>query len=437
MRRLRAVLTGAPPFLVGSGVAAAVSVSAGLLLYSEEGLIGALTLILTVETLALALGLWLGGGSPEDSLVEGLRRRWLFSLVCFTVAAAYSAGLEFLGGLAGSALGQGLGLGLLGSLPLFALGSLLGFTARSREEMGGAVQGVGAPALVGLAVGFLLTGLVLAPRLAPASVYLLWMVILSAGALLQGRALDRGELREVQARARTPFGEVRVEDRTVERGGEKVRALLENDRLRGLEGPRGELERAWERSVLAALRGATRGSVPHLSPVLYLGGGSGTLARHLQGDLPGVDIHLLERNPALPEMAREHLHPWEGWQSVRLQTGDPRTLLQGLKEEYPVGLVDAGVLPWLGPVPVLDEEEWRLLRGALHDRGTLVMGGIPGPGERGDLPLKRLQARGSRWFSRVALYEWDQEVFLLFQGPEAPPWSPALPPFRLRAGDGI
>ncbi len=67
-----------PPFLAGLVAAVAVETSAGLLLYSDEGFLPALTLILTVEVGALGFGplsgpLPLGGG-----VVEQVRRRWLF-----------------------------------------------------------------------------------------------------------------------------------------------------------------------------------------------------------------------------------------------------------------------------------------------------------------------------------------------------------------------
>ena len=79
-----------PPLVVGASAAGAAEMSAGLLLYSAEGFLPALTLILTVETGAFALGLWSGSLQTQRGAVEGIRIRWLFSLVTFAVAAAFS-----------------------------------------------------------------------------------------------------------------------------------------------------------------------------------------------------------------------------------------------------------------------------------------------------------------------------------------------------------
>lgn len=161
--------------------------SAGLLLYSAEGFLPALTLILTVETGAFALGLWSGSVPSRRGTIESLRRKWLFSLVTFAVAAAFSTGLTILDDLFTGGLRQGLGLAFLGSLPLFALGSLLSGMADSSVP---SLASVGLPSVVGVALGFLLTGALFLPNLAPYTFYLLCLTALSGGALLHGWVLD-------------------------------------------------------------------------------------------------------------------------------------------------------------------------------------------------------------------------------------------------------
>jgi len=184
-----------PPLLVGLAAAGAVEMSAGLLLYSAEGFLPALTLILTVELGAFAFGLWSGSAPGGGGGVEGLRKRWLFSLVTFALAAAFSAGMVFLDELLSSGLGQGLGLALLGSLPLFALGSLLGGMAAVSTP---SVEQVGLPAIVGTMLGFLLTGAIFLPNMAPYTLYLLCLSCLSGGALLQGAVLDSHAMEELR-----------------------------------------------------------------------------------------------------------------------------------------------------------------------------------------------------------------------------------------------
>ena len=190
MIRARRYLGAVPPLLVGASVAGAAETSAGLLLYSMDGFLPALTLILTVETGALALGLWTGTFRLGDGAVEQVRRRWLFALVAFALAAAFSAGMTFLEEFLTGGIGQGLGLAFLGSLPLFALGSLLGAMARPGRSSSLPTAAIGVPTVVGLALGFLLTGGLLMPTMAPYTLYLICLTALSGGALLQGWVLE-------------------------------------------------------------------------------------------------------------------------------------------------------------------------------------------------------------------------------------------------------
>ena len=152
-------LGSVPPLLAGMAAAVAVETSAGVLLYIDEGLLPALTLILSVETGAFALGLWSGRLPVGGGVVEQIRRRWLFSLVVFTIAAALSAGWSFLGELPGSRLGQGVGLGFLGGLPLFSVGSLLGALSSTIDLSAKPRSPVGVPSALGAALGFFLAGL--------------------------------------------------------------------------------------------------------------------------------------------------------------------------------------------------------------------------------------------------------------------------------------
>jgi len=181
-----------PPLLAGVVAAIALETSAGLLLYTANGFLPALTIILTVEVGALALGVWGVPSAAGSVSLEQLRFRWLACLVVFALAAALAAGLSYMPDLAGSALGQGVGLGFLGGLPLFSIGSLLGAMS-SRDALGQSLlPKVGPPSVLGAALGFFLAGSVLLPHAAPYTIYLVCLVLLSGGALSQGWALDDG-----------------------------------------------------------------------------------------------------------------------------------------------------------------------------------------------------------------------------------------------------
>jgi hypothetical protein len=398
--------------------------SAGLLLYSEEGFLPALTLILTVETGALALGLWSGSVSVHREPIEDLRRRWLFALVTFAIAAAFSTGLTFLDQLFTGGIGQGLGLAFLGSLPLFALGSLLSGMTGPGD---GSVGRVGLPAVVGVAVGFLLTGGVLLPNLAPYTLYLLCLTALSGGALLNGWILDSRASKLLVEDQWTPRGLVRVEDRVQTGGGEGLRVLLEGGRLRGAEAPEGSAGREWEKGVLAALRG--EGSDP--SPALYLGGGSGTLARDLLGVFPDLQLLVVEGTQAFLSLARKHFHPFERWGEVQVRVGEPWGVVNELRGPFALILLDLGFLPSLGRIPDMDGGRWEALASLVGSQGSVVMGGLTPLESLGEVPLEGLLGQASRHFARVAHYEGEEEGFILLSAPEAPYWSPVLPGFHV------
>jgi hypothetical protein len=428
----RSFLGFVPPMVVGASVAGAAEMSAGLLLYSTDGFLPALTLILTVETGALALGLWSGGLQLGDGVVEQVRRRWLFSLVTLALAAAYAAGMTFVEDLLTGGIGQGLGLAFLGSLPLFALGSLLGAMVRSGGVGVPRPASVGVSAVGGLALGFLLTGGFLLPNMAPYTLYLVCLTALSGGALLQGWVLDARPLERILDSAWTGRGEVRVEERPGPGGGGGLRLLLEDDRLRGAEDLDGAPGREWESAVLAAVRG--EGEDP--GPVLYVGGGSGTLIRLLLGSFPEVRVVVVEGCEEMVRMARKHLRFFPNWGSVQLLIGDPWVQTSALAPGFSLVVIDGGVLPVLGRLPAVPSVGWAELRRLAGVRGSVVLGEVGRRGTPGRAPLEAFLEKASESFPRVAYYQGGEEGFFLMSGPEAPPWSPALPGFRVTESKG-
>ena len=178
----------APGFVAGLAAGATATVAVALLLYSGEGLLRSLTLIVATELGAFGLGL--GTSAPPtdwDDAVESLRKRWLFVLVTFLAAAAFALSWALYEGFGASPMTQALGLALLGGLPLYACGHLLRGIGVVRMMTG--QTGDGAYASLGAAVGVLVTGLGALSGIGVSSFVLFLLVILSGAALLQGWVL--------------------------------------------------------------------------------------------------------------------------------------------------------------------------------------------------------------------------------------------------------
>lgn len=426
MRRSPSILGTVPPFLVGLAGAGVAEISATLLLYTTEGFLPALTLILAVESAAFALGLWSGSVHMEAGTVEQVRLRWLFALVALSMAAAFSTGMTVLEEAFRGGLGQGLGLAFLGSLPLFALGSLLAAMGRSRSP--GSWR-LAVSTAFGLAAGFLLTGVLLLPNLAPYTLYLLLLSVLSGGALLHGWVLDGRPQTAVVEEVPTPRGMARVEDRLTGATDLQWRVILEGGRLRAREGADGRKGREWENSVLEAVKGGGHDS----GPVLFLGGGGGTLARLLLDDFPELDLLVVEESQEVVHLARKHLWPFPGWERVRCRMGNPWRALAELEGAFPLLLVDMEAVPALGVVPHIPSPVWRELARLAGPGGLVVLGGLALSDRLGEAPVKGLLGGASRYFDRGALYEGKEEAVLLLPGSQAPSWPPVFPGFRMTA----
>ena len=185
---LRNGLGGAPAFVVGFAAGASGTVAVALLLYSGEGLLRSLTLIVAVELGAFGVGLGMSRPPREwGDAMESLRRRWLSALVAFLAAAGFAFVWAFLAGFGASRLGQALGLTLLAGLPLYAGGRLLRGISAVRMMVGR--TGDGALAFLGAAAGVLVTGIGALSGVGVPSFTLFLLVILSGTALLQGWVL--------------------------------------------------------------------------------------------------------------------------------------------------------------------------------------------------------------------------------------------------------
>jgi len=442
-RRLRFL----PPFLTGLAAAVTLETSTGLLLYADAGLLPALTMILTVEVGSLGLGVWVGPMTTSGGIVDQVRRRWLFCLVSFAVASALSAGMTFVDGLAGTGLGQGLGLALLGSLPLFAIGALLGIMNRTDGFGARPLAPIGGPAVLGAAAGFLVTGVMLIPNAAAYTLYLLALALLSAGALSQGRLLESWVIVSTLESVTGPTGELRAERR--ETGGSKssLTVLVEGGRLRGAEDGEGNPARSWEKTVLDGLilGEGVSGSI------LFLGGGSGTLAHLAPLRKFPARILLVERSRKLIDLAVSQLHSKEERDDIARLVGDPLDVPLEAGSSFSLVLVDAGVLPGLGTVPILEERHWRFLADMSGEEGLVILGGLRG-GESGrNEAVEDLLQQASRHFENALLYGvmpgWKDTLLLPELGGEderlvalgaagRAAWPLLLPGFRILSPPG-
>lgn len=112
--------------------------------------------------------------------------------------------------------------------------------------------------------------------------------------------------------------------------------------------------------------------MPSSAPrVLHLGGGAMTLARYTAATRPRATNVVVERDPALVDLVREHL-PWPSRYRIRVRIGDARTAL----ETQPDASADLIVLDVFAgartPGSLTSKEAFTHARRVLGDAGFLV-----------------------------------------------------------------
>ena len=314
MTERRSRLDWLPPFLVGASAAVAAEVALAMLLYGGAGFVRSLTTILAIEGMAFAVGLW-GAPGEGPELVDRLRRRWLLCLFSFVAAASFGVAWSLLPLLSDGSAGQAAGLTVLAALPLYAAGGVLG----GRGAWAGTDRGRrgtmrGAPAGVGAAAGFVLTG-VLLPRVPlPASLLVGCLVMLSLGGMVYGAVLAaRTELR-VLARRPGRGPEVRIEERRLPLEDLATLEMWEGSFLRRRVVLEGEDLGGWDEDLVRALfpagvEGNGPGEAPdssHPFRILSVGGGASGLARCALRTHATVTVDVVERTAATVELGRDH-----------------------------------------------------------------------------------------------------------------------------------
>lgn len=375
-----------PPVLVGASAAVVAEVALALLLYGGPGFVRSLTTILAVEGLALAGGLW-GAPRSDRDLVDRLRRRWLFCLLTFVVAAAYGTAWTFMPWLGEARAGQAVGLALVAALPLYAVGMVLGaMSMAASSDRGGRLPTPGAAAAAGAAVGFVLTGLLLPRAPMPGSLLVGCLVLLSLGAMVFGTVL--GARTEVVVHARRPgaAGDVTVQERRVAFDDVALLELWEGGFVRRTRSIDEDGPAPWDVAVARALLPDEHAEWR----VLVVGGGASSAAKTVLREHPSATVDVLERSAAVVELGREFFDTdlsVGSHERAAVAVGNLDDALSGVGYGYHLVLVDTGALAPLGGLRGLSEASKRALFGTVTRGGVLAWGPVgyePGADELPD-----------------------------------------------------
>lgn len=404
MTGLRDWKGGAPAFFLGGALAIAAEVAVGLLLYGGPGLIPALSVVLATAFLALGTGIAAGEGHGVGTQrLDGLRSRWLTTLVAFTVAGVFTAGWEFFQGYGAGRLSQGLGLAVLVALPLHAGGRTLG--ALSRAPGGGGSRRVGAWALSGAATGVLVLGFVFFPGLSPTAILLVCLVAVSGGALLHGWMLDEVMWSRVVASTPGPRGLLTVERWTRGRPRTDRMALREGERLRALRGKEGEPVLAEEHAVEEALRGWPGAR----ERILAVGLGAVPVALRLRVDVRGSRMDVVEAGEAGIRSVIRHFGRGDAGAGVGVLDREPEAFVRGAGEEpgsaperYDLIVVDALAFAHAPSRFRFPAGAPARVRELLAPGGLLVVLPLAEAGSREDLVERLREARD--WFGDALVY---------------------------------
>jgi hypothetical protein len=371
----------------------------GLLLYDGPGFVRSLTTILTVEGAAFAAGLW-SAPRPGPDLVHRLRRRWLLCLMAYLTAAGFGTVWSLVPALGDARLGQGLGLAILGGLPLYAAGGVIGGIGTSaRTDPGGRLRGPGASAATGAALGFVLTGFLLPRAPMPGSLLVLCLVMLSLGGMTFGSVLGARLQIDVLGRRPARGGDVRVEDRRLPVDGLRSRFLLEGPHVRretefGKDG-----ETPWDVAVVRALMPEAEAGWR----VLLLGGGASVAPRTILREHPTGVADVIERTGAVIELGREFFDTdlaIARGERLRVEVGHFDDRLEGVTPGYDLVLIDTAALAPVGGVNGLSRRSRTRLKQLVAPGGVVTWGPLPSEPGLPEVPdgwtLARYRSNGGR-----------------------------------------
>lgn len=416
-----------PPLMVGASAAVVAEVAMALLLYGGAGFVRSLTTILAVEGIALAGGLW-SAPTPGADLVDRLRRRWLLCLFSFVAAALFGMAWSVFPEVSEARWGQGVGLALLGGLPLYAAGSVLGgMSALAGSDAGGRLSIPGPAAAAGAAMGFVLTGFLLPRVPLPASLLLACLVMLSLGGMIYGGVLgSRTEIRPLSRRpGRGP--EVRVEERTVPADGVAALELMEGPFLRRSVPLEDSVDAWWD----VALVSSVLPEDPDGFRALLVGGGASDVRRRVLQAHPRASVDVLERTAAVVELGREHfatdlrVGPDD---RGRVSVGNLDDALLASDGGYDLVLIDSDALAPIGGLAGLSRMSRRRLPALVRSGGILACGPDGSEMDVAGIPPEWSPRR----YRRPARDRDDVEVetVVMARRPDGRAWRPVVAGFK-------
>ncbi|HET9948365.1 MAG TPA: fused MFS/spermidine synthase [Longimicrobiales bacterium] len=390
----------------GSGFATLVIEIAGARLIAPVYGLSAVpwTAVIGVILTALAVGSWAGGRLAD---------RGAPPLAALLALAGLTAALPLAGGALPWAARDALGFvagALASALVLFApsvlcLGAVVPYLVRADTESLGAVGRrageVSAAATAGAIAGTFATGFVLLPLLPLPLLLAVTGVGLLALAALAARLLGGGARpRDLAlaallltgagaAAAGAPDGALHAEQtlyasvvvREREQDGRVVRELLQNGGSSSAEYvDTGASAHAYVGASLRALAPALEGA----RSALVLGGGALTLPVALVERHPGLDVHVVELDPAVTELARRYFAYGRAPRPrIHVEHGDARVWLREAEGLYDVVYLDVFdhlvTVPWtLVTVEALEAVAGHLRPGGLF--AANVLSPLEGPG---------------------------------------------------------
>jgi NAD(P)-dependent dehydrogenase (short-subunit alcohol dehydrogenase family) len=178
---------------VTAGIAAAAlgaggTAGAALLLFTGQGFLSTAGFLVAVLLMALAGGLWVGAldADDEERMVRIARRRWIWAIAAWAVAAAFSQVWAVSITLRDLAIGGALAVLFILAEPAYTVGGVLaGIHARHDGHGPGTTA---AAALGGAAIGILLASTQLIPRWDAPLLFFGAAVALAAAGTLDGFA---------------------------------------------------------------------------------------------------------------------------------------------------------------------------------------------------------------------------------------------------------
>jgi MFS family permease len=383
----------APVLVVGIVCAVAAEVAIGLLLYTGPGFNRSLTTLLTVEALALAVGLRFPTPAPE--IVDGLRRRWLLNLVAFLVATVFGTLWTVMPSLGSGRWGQGFGLAVLAGLPLYGCGALFSGLAGEASEQGSASgAGLAAVGTLGAALGFAATGFLLPRAPTPSSLLVGCLMLLSLGGMAYGIVRTGRPRRRLVAEGCAGPPPVRVEERIGVRNrgaGHAVDWVL-------VEGPIVRAVRSMNALPAGTERSTALAAAPEDGPwdvaavleraasadrgwrMLHVGGGASRAAFVAVRHGGAAEATVLERAHCVVDLGRSHFAtemPDQDAPSpagLRVHVGNVGDAVRALTGPYDLVIVDGRMFDAIGGADAFSKDAREALARLVGPDGTMVWG---------------------------------------------------------------